>query len=185
MVHCPGSHPGCVCRGWCFGAGLPVWSEFYAKSAPPDEVTVEITGEQFAWNVRYPGADGIFGRSDPGLISLSNPLGLDQKDSAARDDVVLLGEVQLPLNRPARLRLRSKGSRDPGGRSPKLLHHQLSFGCGPDQTGALVTLEPRSCLNCFLAFTRNPGDHCQRCNRIGPPPTPERIETQANQKSYR
>ncbi len=97
-----------IAEGGVFVLGLPVWSKFYASAAPPDAITVEVTGEQFAWNMRYPGQDGKFGRTDPRLISLDNTLGLDRKDPAAKDDLVLLNLLYLPVNRPARIRLRSK-----------------------------------------------------------------------------
>ena len=97
-----------IAEGGVFALSLPVWGKFYAAAAPAEAVPVEVTAEQFAWNVRYPGQDGKFGRSDPQLMSLENPLGLDKNDSAARDDVVLVNQIYLPVNRPARIRLRSK-----------------------------------------------------------------------------
>jgi cytochrome c oxidase subunit II len=96
-----------IAEGGVFVLGLPVWANLY-DAAPEDAVTVEITAEQFAWNVRYPGNDGRFGRTDISLLSLNNPLGLDRNDPAASDDILLIGELHLPLNRPARIRLRSK-----------------------------------------------------------------------------
>ena len=96
-----------VAEGGVFLLGLPVWGKYYA--APPDDtLTVELTAEQFAWNIRYPGADGRFGRATPQLITLNNPIGLDAQDTAGRDDIVLLNDIHLPVNRPARIRLRSK-----------------------------------------------------------------------------
>lgn len=97
-----------IAEGGVFVLGLPVWAKLYGAAPPADAVSVEVTAEQFAWNVRYPGADGQFGRTSAQLLSLSNSLGLDREDSAARDDVVLLNEIYLPVNRPARIRLRSK-----------------------------------------------------------------------------
>ncbi len=97
-----------IAEGGVFALGLPVWAKFYAAAAPTDAIPVEVTAEQFAWNVRYPGEDGKLGRTDPQLISLDNPLGLDKNDPAARDDMVLLNDLRLPVNRPARIRLRSK-----------------------------------------------------------------------------
>jgi cytochrome c oxidase subunit 2 len=97
-----------IAEGGVLALGLPVWQKFYAASAPPEALVVEVTAEQFAWNVRYPGQDGVFGRTEPHLITLDNPLGLDKKDPAARDDLFLLGVLYLPVNRPARIRLRSK-----------------------------------------------------------------------------
>ncbi len=97
-----------VTEGGVFVLALPVWAKFYAAAPPAGAVVVEVTGEQFAWNVRYPGQDGKFGRTLPGLISLSNPLGLDRNDPAAKDDVVILNEIYVPVHRPAHIRLRSK-----------------------------------------------------------------------------
>ncbi len=97
-----------VAEGGVFTLGLPVWAKYYASAPPADAIAVEVTAEQFAWNIRYPGEDGVFGRTDPRLITLDNPLGLDKNDPAAKDDRVLLGTITLPVRRPARIRLRSK-----------------------------------------------------------------------------
>src|SRR4051812_39006576 len=50
-----------VAEGGVILLGLPVWGKYYA-APPSDALTVEVTAEQFAWNVRYTGADGQFGR---------------------------------------------------------------------------------------------------------------------------
>jgi cytochrome c oxidase subunit 2 len=97
-----------VAEGGVLVMGLPVWGKLYGRPAPPDAFTVEVTGEQFAWNVRYPGRDGRFGRTDPQLIADDNPLGVDRRDPAATDDIVHLGVIHVPVNRPVRIRLRSK-----------------------------------------------------------------------------
>ena len=69
---------------------------------------MRIVAEQFAWNVHYPGADGQFGRTMPELISPTNPLGLDRQSPGGRDDVVLLNQLHLPINRPVAIQLTSK-----------------------------------------------------------------------------
>jgi cytochrome c oxidase subunit 2 len=78
----------------------------------PDEkqaLVVQVTAEQFAWNVHYPGPDRVFGRTDIKLIDLqSNPLGVDRNDPAAKDDVTTLNQLYLPVNTPIIVRLRSK-----------------------------------------------------------------------------
>jgi cytochrome c oxidase subunit II len=87
---------------------LSLWAHVMGP-APADAFVVEITGQQFAWNVRYPGPDGIFGRTDPKLINPSafNFIGLDKDDPAAQDDIVLQNQLVLPEGRPVRVRLRS------------------------------------------------------------------------------
>ncbi len=56
------------------------------SAAPADAFVVEVTGQQFAWNVRYPGPDGIFGRTDVKQVDPAdfNFIGLDKTDPAAR-----------------------------------------------------------------------------------------------------
>ncbi len=97
-----------IAEGGVLVLGLPVWGKFYASKAPPEAVVVEVTAEQFAWNIRYPGKDGTFGRTEPKLITDENPVGLDKSDPAARDDILLLSKIVVPVNRPVRIRLRSK-----------------------------------------------------------------------------
>ena len=96
-----------VGEGGVFVLGLPVWGKYYGEP-PADVLTVEVTAEQFAWNVRYSGADGKFGKTAFRLMSLDNPLGVDHSDANGRDDIILLNDIHLPVNRPARIRLRSK-----------------------------------------------------------------------------
>jgi len=87
-----------------------VWGKVFFR-IPPDAFVVEITGEQFAWSIRYPGKDGKLGRSDVRLVSDDNPLGLDKNDPASKDDIVFpagQGELHLPLNRPVLFLIRSK-----------------------------------------------------------------------------
>ena len=44
-------------------SALSLWAK--VQSAPPaDAMLIEVTGQQFAWNVRYPGPDGRLGRTD-------------------------------------------------------------------------------------------------------------------------
>lgn len=73
-----------------------------------DALKVDVLAEAFAWNIRYPGEDGVFGRVDPGLISVLNPFGLDEDDPASADDIVTINQLAIPLNREVELTMRSK-----------------------------------------------------------------------------
>ena len=80
------------------------------NSRPEPPLVVEVVGQQFAWNFRLPGEDGILGRTDPKLVDQAelNFIGLDPKDPASEDDVVLpQGLLVLPAGREVRVRLRS------------------------------------------------------------------------------
>src|SRR5262245_13260189 len=98
-----------VAEGGVLAIGIPVWSQYFDAEAPPDAVAIEVTAQQFMWNVRYPGPDGVFGPTDPRLIDdTSNPLGLDKTAPASTDDLVTINEITVPVNRTVRIRLRSK-----------------------------------------------------------------------------
>jgi heme/copper-type cytochrome/quinol oxidase subunit 2 len=91
------------------GKELPAWSRL--RVVPPDDdrvVHLRVIAEQFAWNVHYPGADGTYGRTDPALVTQWNPVGIDTADAAARDDVIRLNQLHLPVGRPALIELTSK-----------------------------------------------------------------------------
>ena len=49
---------------------------------------LRVVAEQFAWHVHYPGADGVFGRTDITLVNPDNPLGLDRNEPVGKDDIV-------------------------------------------------------------------------------------------------
>ena len=92
------------------GFAIPMWAA-RVESIPPahEALVVQVTGEQFAWNVHYAGPDGKFGRTDIKLLDAQeNPLGLDRTDPAAKDDVTMLNQLFLPVNKPIIVRLRSK-----------------------------------------------------------------------------
>jgi cytochrome c oxidase subunit 2 len=93
-----------------FAFSIPLWAARVDRLPTENEaLVVHVTGEQFAWNVRYPGPDKVFGKTDIKLIDLQgNPLGVDRSDAAAKDDVVTLNQLYLPVNRPVIVKLRSK-----------------------------------------------------------------------------
>jgi cytochrome c oxidase subunit 2 len=86
-----------------------LWASSRYTGADPAALQVEATGMQFAWYFRYPGADAIFGRTDPKLIAPGegNPVGIDPADTNGSDDIVA-SELVLPEGRPVDLRLRAQ-----------------------------------------------------------------------------
>ena len=92
------------------GFAIPLWAARVDERPPESEaVVVHVTGEQFAWNIHYPGPDGVFGPTDINEIDLqTNPLGLDRSDPAAVDDVTTVNQLYLPVDTPIILMLKSK-----------------------------------------------------------------------------
>jgi cytochrome c oxidase subunit 2 len=89
--------------------GQSMWAEQRFTGAPEGSLQVEATGEQFAWNFRYAGADGKFGKTDYLKVdnAAGNPLGLDPDDPAGKDDIVT-STLVVPVNRPLEVILHSK-----------------------------------------------------------------------------
>ncbi|MSQ45435.1 MAG: hypothetical protein EXR24_00425 [Ignavibacteria bacterium] len=88
---------------------IPLWAERVVEFPAKEESTiVRIIGEQFAWNVHYPGVDGKFGRTDVSLITADNPIGIDRENEDAKDDVITNNQLNIPVNKPVIIYLGSK-----------------------------------------------------------------------------
>ena len=88
---------------------IPAWATRVRDFPAENQATViRVVGEQFAWNVQYAGADGVFGRTDPALVAADNPLGLDRRDPAAKDDITTINQLSLPVDKPVLVHLSSK-----------------------------------------------------------------------------
>ena len=92
------------------GLGLyarSAWAEVHFMGASEGALPIEITAQQFAWNFRYAGPDGKFGRTKPELVSAStgNPVGLDSTDPSSKDDVVS-PVIAVPVGREVELIIR-------------------------------------------------------------------------------
>lgn len=89
--------------------GTRIWAAVHFTAPPPDAIKIEVGAKQFSWNFRYPGPDGVFGRTDIKLINdaAGNPFGLDDKDPAAKDDIVS-ASLKVPLGKPILLILKTR-----------------------------------------------------------------------------
>jgi cytochrome c oxidase subunit 2 len=96
-------------EGGVLAIGIPVWNEYFGAEPLSESVTIEVTAQQFMWNVRYPGPDGIFGRTTSASVDeATNPLGRVLDDPAGRDDILTLNEITIPVDQRVRIVLRSK-----------------------------------------------------------------------------
>ncbi len=92
------------------GFSMPFWAK-HVNALPEreDMIEVRVVAEQFAWNIHYPGKDGKFGRTDVKFIDQqSNPIGLDNSDPNAKDDITTINQLHLPIGRPAYIHLSTK-----------------------------------------------------------------------------
>ncbi|KGE15287.1 cytochrome c oxidase subunit II [Sphingobacterium deserti] len=68
---------------------------------------VEVLGEQFQWQVRYPGADGVIGKRNYKMTTPTNSYGIDFNDKSAWDDIQA-SDIVLPVNKSVRFHIISK-----------------------------------------------------------------------------
>lgn len=97
-----------------------------AARADPATVRIEINAQQWAWNVRYAGVDGRF---------------------ATADDVVVVGELRLPIDRPVIIQLASSD-----------VVHSLSI---PNLRVKMDAVPGR--INTLTFRARSPGDYEIAC----------------------
>ncbi len=87
----------------------PIWAK--VKTEFPNEkdaIRIDVTAEQFAWNIHYPGKDGVFGKTSIEKIDGTNPIGIDRESAEGKDDLLVLNEMKIPVNKPVIVTLRSK-----------------------------------------------------------------------------
>jgi cytochrome c oxidase subunit 2 len=88
---------------------VPLWAKAVDKFPPAGESTViQVVAQQFAWNARYAGPDGIFGRQDMKFVKSDNVFGVDPADPNGKDDIQTLNDIHVPVNKPVIIYLSSK-----------------------------------------------------------------------------
>ena len=92
------------------GFSIPMWAQ-RVNVIPPesDADVVRVVAQQFAWNIWYPGEDGVFGQQNlEQLDEETNPLAIDRSDPASKDDITTINQLHLPVNQKALIHLSSK-----------------------------------------------------------------------------
>ncbi|RKR81425.1 cytochrome c oxidase subunit 2 [Mucilaginibacter gracilis] len=84
--------------------GFFTWKEITNTTEEKGDINVDVTGHQFAWEIRYPGKDGKLGSKKYTLYSASNILGVDFKDKNSFDDLHA-DTLVLPVNRAVRINI--------------------------------------------------------------------------------
>jgi cytochrome c oxidase subunit II len=80
------------------GVAVPLWAKATDKFPNENESTrIQIVAQQFAWNIRYPGKDGEFGKQSMELVKSDNVFGIDPSDPKGKDDITSLNEIHVPF----------------------------------------------------------------------------------------
>ena len=87
--------------------GIKSWNSITAQ-APDNALKIELYAKQFDWTARYTGADDKLGNASYKLIEGSNALGLDSADQSAWDDMIVKGELHIPIDEPVNFVFRSR-----------------------------------------------------------------------------
>ncbi|HEK21906.1 MULTISPECIES: cytochrome c oxidase subunit II [unclassified Mucilaginibacter] len=73
----------------------------------PASINIDITGHQFAWELRYPGKDGRLGKTNYKLVNGANKLGINFKDKYSYDDLQA-DTMVIPVNKSVRLNIHAQ-----------------------------------------------------------------------------
>jgi cytochrome c oxidase subunit 2 len=87
--------------------GFFTWQEVENSAdvkGQPSSINIDITGHQFAWDIRYAGVDGVLGKKNFRLTVGANKLGVDFKDKNSFDDLSA-DTLVLPVNKTIRLNI--------------------------------------------------------------------------------
>jgi cytochrome c oxidase subunit 2 len=90
---------------------VPLWARAVGEGNFPAEnqsTVIQIVGQQFLWNARYPGKDAKFGKQDMHLVNSTNIFGVDYTDATSKDDIQVNNEIHVVVNKPVVAYISSK-----------------------------------------------------------------------------
>ena len=93
------------------GFSFPIWANRVndVPTSNQDIIHVRVVAQQYAWNIHYPGPDGLFGNLKSELVDeVSNPIGLDRSSFGASDDFFTINQFHIPVNKKIRIDLSTK-----------------------------------------------------------------------------
>ncbi len=143
--------------------GLAVWdSVIYPTQKEEDTMVVEVLGKQFQWVSRYPGDDGTLGVVNYRLIEGTNTMGLDTNDPNALDDIVILGEMHLPVNKTVRLQFRAQDVIH----SAYLPHFRVQMNCVPGMLTSFKFTPVKTTQDMREELNNDKFEYMLICNKI-------------------
>jgi cytochrome c oxidase subunit 2 len=86
--------------------GLIVWDKYV--DVPEEAIEIEVMAQQWYWNFRLPGKDGILGLTDFNNIDEDNTFGINLDDPNGLDDILIEGDdLHILKDQPIKVNLRS------------------------------------------------------------------------------
>jgi cytochrome c oxidase subunit 2 len=87
--------------------GFFTWRTITNSTEAKGDINIDVTGHQFAWELRYPGKDGKLGSKNYKLTTAVNNLGIDFKDARSYDDLKA-DTLVIPVNKTIRLNINAQ-----------------------------------------------------------------------------
>jgi cytochrome c oxidase subunit II len=87
--------------------GFLTWRTITNTDRLRGDIDIDVTGHQFAWELRYPGKDGKLGSVNYQLYTANNVLGVNFKDRNSFDDLKA-DTMVIPVNRTIRLNIHAQ-----------------------------------------------------------------------------
>jgi len=141
--------------------GLNTWGNIM-NSDTSESTVVEFYARQFDWTARMAGEDNILGKADVRNVEGINLVGADMDDPNSADDIMVRGEIHIPVGQAYLFRFRSQDVIH----SAYFPHFRMQMNCVPGMntqfafTPIITTEEMR-------VITDNPEfDYLLLCNKI-------------------
>ncbi len=91
------------------GLSIPLWkANVEAFPADAESTVVEVMGRQYNWTAHYAGPDGKFGKKDEKFVTVSDPFGIDRKSEGGADDVIVVNDILVPVDKPVIFKITSQ-----------------------------------------------------------------------------
>jgi cytochrome c oxidase subunit 2 len=87
--------------------GFFTWTKIENSTEVKGDLNIDVTGHQFAWELRYPGKDGKLGNVNYALVTPSNSLGINFQDRNSMDDL-RADTIVLPVYKSIRLNIHAQ-----------------------------------------------------------------------------
>ncbi len=144
--------------------GLNTWNDITTPIPEDDQghFKIELYAKQFGWTARYAGKDNRLGNADVRFIDGDNPLGVDRRDAASADDIVVTNEFHVLVDYPIQFSFRSQDVIH----SAYMPHFRAQMNCVPG-VATKFKFTPTKTTAEMRKETGNPEfDYILLCNKI-------------------
>jgi cytochrome c oxidase subunit 2 len=141
--------------------GLNTWGNI-TNADTSNSTVVEFYARQFDWTARMAGDDNVLGDSDVRNIEGANIVGVDMDDPASADDMLVRGEIHIPVGQPYLFKFRSQDVIH----SAYFPHFRMQMNCVPGMNTQFA-FTPTKTTSEMRNITGNPEfDYVLLCNKI-------------------